>query len=149
MGKNHPVDDDFCFACGSLNPVGLGLKFSWEDAKKECLTATTTPSHHYQGFNGVFHGGLSATILDDLMSNHASKETGKFALTASLEIRYKGRVPINTKLIAKSKISKKSVNLCVVTAELFEDGNDTALVSATGKFFLIPVDEVFKNEESG
>lgn len=148
MGKNHPIDDDYCFACGSLNPVGLGLKFGWEDDTQECLTATLAPSYLFQGFSGVFHGGLSATVLDDLMSNHASKITKLFAMTASLELRYKGRVHVNKKLIAKSRIVKKSVNLCIVSGELYEEGNSSPLVTATGKFFLIPPEEVFKNENS-
>ena len=52
-----------CFACGLENPIGLKLKF-YQTAEDE-VTADYVAPEEYQGYPGILHGGVTATILDE------------------------------------------------------------------------------------
>ena len=53
-----------CFVCGLENPVGLRLRI-YQTAPGEIETTFTAPAH-FQGYPGVLHGGIIATILDEI-----------------------------------------------------------------------------------
>ncbi|RKZ02187.1 MAG: PaaI family thioesterase [Candidatus Hydrothermota bacterium] len=93
--------DDYCFACGKANPYGLKLKISTREdgyAETEFL-----PAREYQGYQGVMHGGIAATILDEIMV-YAASGLGKSVATAKLTVRYKRPIPIGKPLKAIGKI---------------------------------------------
>ncbi|HEU5348694.1 MAG TPA: PaaI family thioesterase, partial [Ktedonobacterales bacterium] len=60
-----------CFACGLRNSQGLRLTF-WAEGDE--IVTEFTPDEHYQGFPGVLHGGILATLLDEALSRTASIE---------------------------------------------------------------------------
>jgi len=53
-----------CFACGERNEQGLKLVFRREGTR---IYADFTPSPHHQGFPGLLHGGIIATLLDETL----------------------------------------------------------------------------------
>jgi len=57
--------DNQCFGCSPNNPIGLHLEF-WE--KGEEVIAKWIPRKSLQGFRDVLHGGIQATLLDELAS---------------------------------------------------------------------------------
>jgi acyl-coenzyme A thioesterase PaaI-like protein len=59
------VGDDYCFACGPKNPIGLRLEFETED--HGVSRTVWVPKEEHQGYVGVVHGGLIATVLDEVM----------------------------------------------------------------------------------
>ncbi|UCE27253.1 MAG: PaaI family thioesterase [Candidatus Coatesbacteria bacterium] len=59
------VGDDYCFACGPKNPIGLHLEFETED--HGVSRTVWVPKEEHQGYVGVVHGGLIATVLDEAM----------------------------------------------------------------------------------
>lgn len=59
------VGDDYCFACGPKNPIGLRLEFETED--RGVSRTVWVPKEEHQGYVGVVHGGLIATVLDEVM----------------------------------------------------------------------------------
>jgi acyl-coenzyme A thioesterase PaaI-like protein len=58
-------DDDYCFCCGSENPIGLRLAF--EETPEGRMRTLWTPRKEHQGFKDIVHGGLVATVLDEVM----------------------------------------------------------------------------------
>lgn len=76
-----------CFVCGHANAGGLKLSF---DVDREARTLRTAcrPPDVYQSWEGIIHGGLVATLLDEAMGKLA-QELGHPALTATLEIRFR------------------------------------------------------------
>jgi acyl-coenzyme A thioesterase PaaI-like protein len=58
-------DDAWCFCCGRENPIGLRLEFV-ETADGRMRTEWT-PGKEHQGFKDIVHGGLVATVLDEVM----------------------------------------------------------------------------------
>jgi hypothetical protein len=55
-----------CFACGSRNPQGLHLCF--ETGPDGCVAAPWQPSPIFQGYEGIIHGGIISTVLDEAMA---------------------------------------------------------------------------------
>ena len=54
-----------CFCCGAKNPIGLKLEF--EDTPEGRMRTIWTPRREHQGFKDIVHGGLVATVLDEVM----------------------------------------------------------------------------------
>jgi hypothetical protein len=139
LGGAQPVfsDDDFCFACGMKNPLGLQLKF-YLDGERMC--ARVTPMDHWQGYHGVLHGGLQATILDDLMNNHLFRVQRVWTATAELKLRYRLPVPLDRELLFYSELVGGQSRVwelrgaCMLAA--MPEGKP--LTTAVGRFMEVP-----------
>jgi len=81
-----------CFVCGKKNPNGLKLHFEIDPERKTLKTTFISPPA-FQGWDGLVHGGIIATLLDEAMAK-LSYELGYDAVTASLEIKFKKPAPI-------------------------------------------------------
>ena len=80
------IADNKCFVCGRDNPEGLKIPFEIDRAGKS-IRCEFTPGPAYQGFKGITHGGIIATLLDEAMVKLAF-ELGISAVTAWMEVRY-------------------------------------------------------------
>lgn len=58
-------DDQMCFCCGPENPIGLRLTF--EETPDGRTRTVWRPRKEHQGFKDIVHGGLVATVLDEVM----------------------------------------------------------------------------------
>lgn len=127
-----------CFACGLENPIGLKLKF-YQTADDE-VTAEFTAPEDYQGYPGILHGGVTATILDEAVGRAfmgTDPANSNFMYTAELTIRYKKKVPIGQPL----KIVGKQVKRMRWTGEskaFMYDQDGALLVEATAILVDLP-----------
>jgi acyl-coenzyme A thioesterase PaaI-like protein len=89
----------FCFVCGVENPVGLRINF-YHSAEGEVSADINLPAP-YQGYPGVTHGGIIASILDEAAGRaHMTPDPNdpRFMFTARLDIQYRKNVPTETPL---------------------------------------------------
>ena len=77
-------DDRMCFCCGSENPIGLKLAF--ETTPEGRMRTVWTPRREHQGFRNIIHGGLVATVLDEVMVRMIY-DRGIKAVTAGMETK--------------------------------------------------------------
>jgi acyl-coenzyme A thioesterase PaaI-like protein len=77
-------DDGMCFCCGSKNPIGLKLQF--ETLPDGRMRTEWTPRREHQGFKDIVHGGLVATLMDEVMIR-LLYALGIRAVTAELSTR--------------------------------------------------------------
>jgi acyl-coenzyme A thioesterase PaaI-like protein len=75
-----------CVVCGQDNPRGLRIRY--EPADGGAVKATWNPEPCWEGFEGVVHGGIVSTVLDEAMSK-AVAACGCEALTAELRVRFR------------------------------------------------------------
>lgn len=131
------VDNDFCFACGSKNPLGLHLSF-YVDGDAFCTRIKPKP--HWQGFAGVVHGGIQCTILDDLMSNNLFRVRGVWTATADLTLRFRKPVPLDAELLFASRIESHSGKIWTMSGTCTLAGQVDAkpLTTAAGRFVEVP-----------
>jgi uncharacterized protein (TIGR00369 family) len=110
-----------CFVCGKNNPNGLRLSFEI-DKEKQTLKTTFVASPTYQGWDGIVHGGILSTLLDEAMANLVH-ELGYRAVTASIEIRFKKPAPILKPLLIYGELTEVSKRLIRAKAHIAqEDG---------------------------
>ena len=116
-----------CFVCGENNPNGLRLSFEINQ-EKQTLKTTFVASPTFQGWDGIVHGGIISTLLDEVMAKLVY-ELGYQAVTASLEIKFKKPAPIFEPLLVYGEITEVSKRLIRAKAHVAkEDGS----VLATG-----------------
>lgn len=106
------MGDSMCFGCSHENPQGLKLNFSYE---ADTTYTEFIPSEVHQSYDGVFHGGLIITIMDELIGKHLIKR-GHRAVTGRINTRFKKPVPIREKVKFGCKVEKQKGNLFVVKA---------------------------------
>ncbi|MCX6270381.1 MAG: PaaI family thioesterase [Bacteroidetes bacterium] len=81
-----------CFGCAPHNPVGLRMKFYRKGEGVECFWQ---PSEPYQGWQGILHGGIQATLIDETASWLLYSKNKPLNVTTKMEIRYKRPVPMD------------------------------------------------------
>ena len=122
-----------CFACGPINARGLHLDVKHEGG----LTYVDfTPDEHWQGVDGVVHGGLIATVLDEVM---AWELYGYdiLAVTAKLEVTYRQPVPTGRPLRATAQLIEDRGRAKRLKAEI-QDESGTVLAAAESLFVSVP-----------
>ncbi len=133
----NPFDplQNLCFGCGPENSAGLKLTFEEDDEK---LYAGWQPSIHFQGYTNVLHGGIIATLLDEVGAWCIYVKAGTSGVTSSMTVRYlkpvyisKGAVSIEATVISREE---KSVRLL---CRLF-DGEGKKCAEADLDYFIYP-----------
>ncbi|OGP92913.1 MAG: hypothetical protein A2156_10165 [Deltaproteobacteria bacterium RBG_16_48_10] len=119
-----------CFVCGENNPGGLRLNFEI-DKEKQTLKTTFVANPVYQGYDGIVHGGIISTLLDEAMAKLAY-ELGYNTVTASLEIRFKKPAPILEPLRVNGEITEVKARIVKAKAHVTkEDGTILAVGTST------------------
>ncbi len=119
-----------CFVCGDANPRGLRLAFDVDRAART-LRTTCRPPEVYQSWEGIIHGGLVATLLDEAMGKLA-QELGRPALTAALDIRFRRPARVGETIDVEAAID--DIDRRVIAARAIAYGPDRAvLAEATAK----------------
>jgi uncharacterized protein (TIGR00369 family) len=94
-----PRPDNFCFVCGGGNARGMHLTFEQDDDAKRVRGLFRLPSD-YQGGAGFVHGGIIATLLDEVMAK-VNRFAADHAVTAKLNVEYLRPVPTGADLIVE------------------------------------------------
>jgi uncharacterized protein (TIGR00369 family) len=123
--ETHP----FCMVCGQSNPFGLGLKFTCEADGSVSATFLGHPA--LEGYVGLLHGGVIASLLDGAMTNCLFAH-GCQAMTGELNVRYREPVVIGEEMRIRAWIRRSLPPLYMLTAEL-KQGN-CVKAAATAKF---------------
>ncbi len=123
-----------CFGCSEINPIGLKLRFSYKD--DEAITKWV-PKEEYQGWPGILHGGITATILDEVMAK-LIEHKGIYAVTAEMNVRYVKKIEIGKELFAKSWFEKQSPKIFYVKAKI-QNKDGEVLAKGSGKYFRVRI----------
>ena len=126
------TDGNNCFVCGPGNDVGLKLKFRIED---DVARSEFTPGPMHCGFDGVTHGGIIFSVLDDVMANWIYLK-GIKAFTAKCDIRYKDSLPTGTKVLLEGRCTKNRGLLIVMEGKMIREDNKE-LVAETQASFMV------------
>ena len=124
------IGDDKCFVCGSNNPLGLKIPFEVDRAGKK-IRCEFTPGPDYQGFQGITHGGVITTLLDEAMVKLAF-ELGISAVTAWMEVRFLAPLMTGEKAYISATITRDEKKLIEATAEACAS-NGNVIAKAKGK----------------
>ena len=124
------VDDHFCFACGSDNKEGLDVRWTVEG---KTTHTEFIPKRKFQGWKGIVHGGIVATLLDEAMTRLAWIACGG-ALTAEMNVRYLEPAKIGEKLFVIGEITHENRRLVEMRACVYKGKKGGPLIArSTGK----------------
>lgn len=119
-----------CFACGTDNPRGLRLQFLLQEELG--MVAEWTPDSDLEGYQGIVHGGIVSTVLDEAMAKIVAAKEGK-ALTAEMRVRFRNQVASGEMVHIRGWIESKNKRMINAEAKLTaKDG--TELAHAWGVF---------------
>jgi uncharacterized protein (TIGR00369 family) len=96
-----PNPENKCFGCGGANPRGMHLTFDQDDATNRIRGAFRL-GPEYQGGANFIHGGIIATVLDEVMGKVCRFRNAR-AVTAELTIEYLKPVPVDADLEIEGK----------------------------------------------
>ena len=91
-----------CFVCGDENHHGLKAKFFF-DGEKAITEVTASPD--FEGYRGIYHGGVISSLLDEVMIK-AILAQEKYVVTVELTIRYQAPVMIGDRITFTGKLMK-------------------------------------------
>ncbi len=126
-------DANHCFVCGPQNPVGLQLKFRLED---DVCRSEFTPGEDHCGYDGVTHGGIVFSALDDVMANWLFLKGFK-AFTAKCDIRYHEALPVGTQVRLEGVCIKQKARLTQMRGTMIRTDNDKTVAQCEASFMML------------
>ena len=118
-----------CFACGSNNGMGLGLKFHHEGDGS--VWGDFFADSKFEGYSGIIHGGIVATLLDSAMT-HCLLMKDIPALTGRLSIKYSTPIRTGTVVKLEARIVDQFHGMFILEGKALVDGK--RVVSAEAKY---------------
>lgn len=129
-----------CFACGTLSEHGMHLEIhvepgrAWTDVELE---------PRFQGWDGIAHGGILCTILDEVMAWSLVGEDN-WGVTARMELAFKRPVALGASLLAEGRVTRSRRRLVETSGRIVDRNDGTVYVTATGVY--VAADEARKRE---
>ena len=146
-GANLPPDPaNGCFGCGGANARGMRLAFEKDDAARR-IRGTFRLGAEYQGGPGFVHGGIIATLLDEVMGK-VGRFRGVRTVTAELQVEYLRPVPVDEDIVLEGwEVEKKGRNL--FHAGEIRSASGAVLARGKGRFVEIDPGIYYGNGSEG
>ena len=125
-----------CFVCGEDNPIGLRLRFETDG---RLVQTRFVPRPEHIGFKQTIHGGLIATLLDEIMVWACAVQTKRFAFCAELNVRFVHPAQPNEELTATAELTANRRDRIFEAKARLCNAQGLLLASSTGKY--LPVKE--------
>jgi len=133
-----------CFGCGEANPRGMHLRFD-RDEQRQRIVGRFELGPEYQGATGFVHGGIVATVLDEVMSK-VSRFFDVRAVTAELAVDYLKPVRVNETLIVEGFNARREGRQLYHEGEI-RDAAGTLLARARGRFVVVDLERLTRREK--
>jgi acyl-coenzyme A thioesterase PaaI-like protein len=140
--KKPQPNSKMCFICGLENPVGLKLRIY--ETEPGMVETTYTAPEHFQGYPGVLHGGIVATMIDEISGRSlmGTLEHGRFMFTAKIEVKYRKNVPIGKPLRIVGKALKDRGHSAEAWAGIYDAGSGELLAEGNTLLVNIPPEKM-------
>ena len=125
-------DNNLCFACGQNNEHGLQMKVQYEGDKAICRL--TLPLH-FQGWEQMAHGGITSTILDEIMAYAVLYFLGQ-GVTLRMETTFRQAMPLGEELEAVGWVAEHRGRRAEAAAEIRLAADGTVLAQAKARWML-------------
>ena len=109
------------------------MSFRLED---DVCRAEFIPETHHQGYDGVTHGGIIYSLLDDVMANCLFLR-GVRAYTAKCAIRYRDPVPVGTPLRLEGRELRRKGRFVVLEGRVLRAESGDIAAEAESTFLLV------------
>lgn len=117
-----------CFGCDPKHQHGLKMEF-YEDG--DDIVSFWEPTGEHQSWINTLHGGLQATLLDELCGWVVFRKFQTGAVTSKMEVRY--RKPVHTnqgQLTLRARTAEVRRNLVTVVGEIYNSQGELCTESS-------------------
>jgi acyl-coenzyme A thioesterase PaaI-like protein len=119
-----------CFACGALNEHGIHLDLHVDGDR--CWTELVL-ADRFQGWDGIAHGGIICTILDEVMA-WSLAATDNWGLTARMSVDFKRPVRLGVPIRGEGWITSVRRRLVETAARIVDPVTGELLATATATY---------------
>lgn len=122
-----------CFACSPDNSNGLQMEF-FEDGDE--IVSRWNPDSKFEGWHDVLHGGIQATLMDELASWVVFVKLGTSGMTYQMNAKYRAPVRISAgKLTLRAKLAEHKRRIAGIRVELY-DGEGRLCTEGMVEYFV-------------
>jgi len=120
-----------CFVCGDENDIGLQAKFYFDESSRKAV-CDVTADERYAGYKSIFHGGIMATLLDEIMIKSLLAE-GNVVVTAEMTVKFKKPVYSGDSLHFEGWMTAQKGPLFLTSGQAVNQKGET-VAEASGKY---------------
>lgn len=131
---NETEVEHYCFGCGIQNPHGLKLRF--RRCKSGGIWADFTPERTHEGYLGMTHGGILATIVDEAMS-WAVTDSGDIGVTARMSLTFRRPARVGEPLRAIGSVSQRRGRAIDAVARIVTVESGETVAEASARFIRV------------
>ena len=143
MSKPDPANP--CFGCGGGNPRGMKLIFEMDESSRR-VVGRFRLGPEYQGASGFIHGGIIATVLDEVMSK-VSRFSNVRAVTAELTVEYLLPVRVDEEVRVEGFATRREGRQLYHEGEI-RDATGNLLARGRGRFVIIDPERYNKKNQA-
>ncbi len=106
-----------CFGCSPDNKLGLRMNFRVEG---DAVVCDWEPQDHLQGWVGVLHGGIQATLMDEIASWFVFVKLQTAGVTSKMEVKLIKPVKMDmAPFRLRATLQEMKRNIAMIQVELF------------------------------
>jgi acyl-coenzyme A thioesterase PaaI-like protein len=139
-GSRFEIEPHNCFACGTLNDHGLRMRLHLAG---ERAWSELTIEPRFEGWDGIAHGGILGTILDEIMGWSLSG-TDDWGVTARMSVEFRKPVPVGTPIRAEGWVTRSRRRLIETAGRITDVAGTLEYATSTGLY--LAADEARKAE---
>lgn len=128
-GRRYAFADHNCFACGAENPIGMRLHI---EIGEGTARASWQAGDDYVGWSDKVHGGIIATLLDEVMA-WAPSSYDSWAVTAEMSVRYRSPANPGELLTATGRVAERRRRIYEVIGEV-RGADDRLIAEGRGRY---------------
>lgn len=124
-----------CFGCDPNSPQGLRMEFFEEGDQ---IVSYWHPRPEFQGWVETLHGGIQATLADEISSWVVFRKFQTSGVTSRMEVRY--HKPIHTtdeRIVLRASVQRQRRNIVDIAVQIF-DMQGELCTEALCIYFLYP-----------
>ena len=132
-----------CLVCGRQNPHGLQLSLHVDEASG-VVSVEFSPRPEHIGFEGIVHGGLLATVLDEAMVWAATWAGRRFCVCGEMSVRFRKSAAVGVLLRAEARVESAASRrpgtprLIHTSGTIVEVAGGATIAESTGKYVPVP-----------
>ncbi|MBR8537933.1 PaaI family thioesterase [Carboxylicivirga sediminis] len=127
--------DYHCFGCSKANSNGLQLSF-YSDGDK--LFANWLPQRAFEGYTNVVHGGIQATLMDEIASWYVYALLDTAGVTSAMEVKYhKPLYMTNGEVQIVAELKEKNRRSAIIDTKIY-NASGLLCSSALVEYYLFP-----------
>ena len=133
--RNDDPERYQCIGCSPHNPIGIKLEF-WDDG--ENIISKWQPRPEFMAWIDVLHGGIQATLLDEIAAWVVYTKCETAGVTTELQVKYKKPLYTNRgEITITGTLKEKTKRMAVILARLF-DAESQLCAEAEIKYYIFP-----------